>query len=191
VVLLLFSFSLATIASLVTLSLKLIREHGSIEKVLPTLDQKKYTIPKDWIPGEKGGGHDSDTTDGEGDSENLVNDQQNKPIPPYVQARDLFHNHETTTDVELKWTKPQSEELTKFLVDEQGFNADRVKSNIDKLEAAYKANLKPQTRMDSFFTVKSSTAADCKRKQKREDDKARKKQKVIDDRKKKGGSRKK
>ena len=31
--------------------LKLIREHGSIEKILPTLEGvSKYVIPPDWIP---------------------------------------------------------------------------------------------------------------------------------------------
>jgi flap endonuclease-1 len=117
----------------------------------------------------------------------LLTDQHDKPIPAYIQARDLFHNHETTTDVELKWTKPQSEELTKFLVDEQGFNAERVKSNIEKLEAAYKANLKPQTRMDSFFAIKPNAIADSKHKLKRsEDEKTRKKSKTTNNRKKTG-----
>ncbi|KAG7339447.1 XPG I domain containing protein [Nitzschia inconspicua] len=179
-------------------ALKLIREHGSIEKILPTLDRKKYTIPKDWIPNEKESRDGNDTTDEEQeeeeeDDENVVNHKDDKPIPTYVQARELFHNHETTTDVELKWTKPDSEALTKFLVDEQGFSAERVKSNIEKLEAAYKANLKPQTRMDSFFTVKSNPAADAKRKQKREEEeKSRKKPKAsIDNKKKRGGFKKK
>lgn len=172
------------------ISLKLIREHGSIEKIISTLDRKKYTVPSDWVPNEKGGGDDDDTTDGEmDDDENVVNDQDDEIVPTYVQARALFHNHETTTDVELKWTKPDSEALMKFLVDEQGFSAERVKSNIEKLEAAYKANLKPQSRMDSFFTVKPNPAADAKRKQKLQDEMSKKKQKVAD--KKRGGSRKK
>jgi flap endonuclease-1 len=193
---LLWFFHMFLLCYFVLASLKLIRQHGSIEKILPTLDRKKYTIPKDWIPAEKNDQDENDdtTTDGEGDSENVLNDQQpDQPIPTYVQARDLFHNHETTTDVVLKWTKPQSEELTKFLVDEQGFNADRVKSNIEKLEAAYQANLKPQTRMDAFFAVKPSKTNDnSKRKQptKRQDNPpAKKKPKATDDHKKKVGSK--
>ncbi|KAL3907036.1 MAG: hypothetical protein SGILL_009035 [Bacillariaceae sp.] len=177
-------------------ALKLIREHGSIEKILPTLDRKKYTVPADWVPDEKGGDDDDDnTTDGEGDNdkakENTENAKAEKPAPAYVLARNLFHNHETTTDVTLKWEKPQSEELAKFLVDEQGFNAERVKSNIEKLEKAYKANMKPQSRLDSFFTVKPNPAGDAKRKQKREDEKSRKKQKAADDRKKKAAAKRK
>jgi flap endonuclease-1 len=175
----------------------LIKEHGSIEKILPTLDRKKYTIPADWIPDEKSGNEDDDdnTTDGEGDDdkvkENVENDKDERPTPAYVLARNLFHNHETTTDVELKWTKPQSEELAKFLVDEQGFNVERVKANIEKLEKAFKANQKPQSRLDSFFSVKSNPATDAKRKQKRDDEKSRKKQKAVDDRKKKTAAKRK
>ncbi|KAL3909249.1 MAG: hypothetical protein SGILL_008160 [Bacillariaceae sp.] len=180
-------------------ALKLIREHGSIEKILPTLDRKKYTIPSDWLPDEKSGNDDGEnTTDDEGDdekakenAENAENGKEEKPAAAYVMARNLFHNHETTTDVELKWKKPQSEELAKFLVDEQGFNAERVKSNIEKLEKAYKANQKPQSRLDSFFAVKPNPAADAKRKQKREDEKARKKQKATEDRKKKAAAKRK
>ena len=93
--------------------------------------------------------------------------------------------------MELKWQKPQSEELAKFLVDEQGFNAERVKANIEKLEKAFKANQKPQSRLDSFFSVKPNPAADATRKQKREDEKARKKQKAADDRKKKAAAKRK
>jgi flap endonuclease-1 len=178
-----------TYSFLVFHSLKLIREHGSIEKILPTLDRKKYAVPADWIPDEKQDDDENETTDDEGGDnqgkENSKNDEKEKPIPVYVRARELFHNHEVTTDVELKWKAPQVDELTKFLVDEQGFNPERVKSNVEKLEKAYKANQKPQTRMDAFFSVKTNSAADAKRKKKLEEEKARKKQKSTDDRKKK------
>jgi flap endonuclease-1 len=101
-----------------------------------------------------------------------------QPIPAYVQARKLFHHHEVSTDVELKWKPCQKEELTKFLVDEMGFSPERVKSNIQKLETAYKANLKPQSRMDSFFQVKADPNAAAKRKKRLEEQKvANKKQK--------------
>jgi flap endonuclease-1 len=177
-------------------ALKLIHEHGSIEKILQNLDRKKYTIPKDWIPNEKDEGEDEqENTDDEEDrkkesKENSENDQEDKPVPAYVRARELFHHHEVTTDVELKWKAPQTEELTKFLVEEQGFNPERVKSNIEKLQAAYKANLKPQTRMDSFFKVKPNPVADAKRKQRLEEEKARKKQKPADSKKKAFGRKK-
>lgn len=152
-------------------ALKLIKEHGSIEGILKTIDRKKYEIPKDWIPG----GKDEEDTDNENDDENNENDQQEKPEPAYVQARRLFHNHEVLKASELadelKWKEPQVEELTKFLVEENGFNPERVHSNIEKLQKAFKANQKPQSRMDSFFQVKSNPMTTEKRKKKIEEEK--------------------
>jgi flap endonuclease-1 len=179
-------------------SLKLIRDHGDIEGILKDLDRKKYSVPKDWIPNEKDDDDEDDTDDDGGpndggknvEKENSENGE-NKTPPAYVQARELFHNHEVTTDVELKWTEPQSDELSRYLIEEHGFNPERVKANIQKLEAAYKANRKPQARMDSFFAVKANPVADAKRKQRLEEEKANnKKQKSTDDRKKKGRGRK-
>lgn len=184
-------------------SLKLIRDHGDIEGILKDLDRKKYAVPKDWIPNETTEDTDDDDTDDGGethhdegknnkDKENTENGENDKVLPAYVQARELFHNHEVTTDVELKWTEPQSDELSRYLIEEHGFNPERVKSNIQKLEAAYKANRKPQARMDSFFAVKVNPVADAKRKQRLEEEKKAnsKKQKTTDDRKKKGKGRK-
>jgi len=78
-------------------------------------------------------------------------EEQSIPVPVYIQARKLFNEHEVLTNVELKWTECQPEALTTFLVDDMGFSAERVKSNIDKLQKAFKATSKPQMRMDSFF----------------------------------------
>lgn len=167
-------------------ALKLLKEHGSIEGILKKLDttSKKFVIPPSWIPNEtrklakaakkkKQGGDKDDDEDAQDTDKDEENDE-NKPngndddedddeddddmelIPAYVQARKLFLHHEVLEKVELKWTAPQTQELMKFLVDEQGFNAERVKSSLDKLEAAHKANSKPQARMDSFFAVKAT-----------------------------------
>ena len=38
-----------------------------------------------------------------------------------------------------KWTAPDSEGLVKFLVDEKGFNADRVKNGAKRLETHLKS----------------------------------------------------
>jgi flap endonuclease-1 len=151
-------------------ALKLIREHGSIEKILETIDRKKYGIPDGWEPNkkkEKQG--DAQEEDAQSDKEEQEEEEEEKArlkkgdddeeedkqeiLPEYVQARKLFNNHEVLDEreVELKWKPPQVEELTKYLVDQMGFSADRVKSNIAKLETAFKANQKPQARMDSFF----------------------------------------
>ena len=139
-------------------ALKLIREHGTIEKIIEVIkDQvtgtkdkhKKYEIPPDWLP------HAKKEQDSEGEDEEMEEEEE-EFIPVYVQARRLFNEHEVLSDVELKWKPCQPEALTKFLVDEQGFNADRVKKQIEKLQAAYKKNQKPQMRMDNFFAVKPS-----------------------------------
>jgi len=164
-------------------ALKLIREHGSIEKILPAVkDIPKYTVPKNWIPEDVE--KDENETDDEREKENAENASKEKPTPAYVLARDLFHNHEVDTDVELKWKEPQREELTKFLVEEAGFNPERVKTQIDKLVKAHAANRKPQARMDSFFKVISNPVADAKRKKRLADERAKKKQKGASKRKK-------
>ena len=143
-------------------ALRLIREHKSIEGILKVIDRKKYAVPADWIP-------EAVEEDSEGETdENNENNQDSIPEPAYVQARRLFHNHEVTKGEDLKdclkWKEPQVEELTKFLVDENGFNPERVKANIDKLQKAFGANKKPQSRMDSFFSVKPNPLAVGKRK---------------------------
>eukprot|EP00339_Tiarina_fusa_P014480 CAMPEP_0117015106 /NCGR_PEP_ID=MMETSP0472-20121206/12131_1 /TAXON_ID=693140 ORGANISM="Tiarina fusus, Strain LIS" /NCGR_SAMPLE_ID=MMETSP0472 /ASSEMBLY_ACC=CAM_ASM_000603 /LENGTH=423 /DNA_ID=CAMNT_0004718833 /DNA_START=117 /DNA_END=1388 /DNA_ORIENTATION=- len=165
-------------------ALKLIREHKNIETILKNLDGKKYVVPSDWQPGKKE--EEEVHTDKEEDDEDVKkekDEEEEEPtqqIPAYVQARKLFHNHEVLTDVKLTWKPPQKEELTKYLVDEMGFNPERVKSNIQKLEAAYKANLKPQSRMDSFFQVKADPNGAAKRKKRQEEQKAaNKKQKKV------------
>jgi hypothetical protein len=174
--------------------LKLIRDHGCIEKILDVIKGEKnskgdlkYTIPSDWLPPKGKSTGDEDDTDNE-EEENMENGQngtKEKFIPIYARARDLFHNHEVDTGVELKWKEPQSAELTKYLVEEHGFNADRVKSSIEKLEKAYKANLKPQARMDQYFSFKPNPVADAKRKKRIEEEKANAKKKQ-----KKGGKKK-
>jgi flap endonuclease-1 len=160
-------------------ALKLMKEHKSIEQILKNLDRKKYHVPKDWVPDEK----DDEDTDQERDENS---EDQQKPVPAYVQARQLFHNHEVSkgSEVELKWTSPKVVELTKFLVDEMGFSPERVKSNIEKLEKAHAANQKPQSRMDSFFAVKQNPLPSAKRKNKLEEEKAAKKKKSTAGRKK-------
>lgn len=168
-------------------ALKLIREHGSIEKILPAVkDIPKYTVPKNWIP-EEPEKDENETTDEEGEKDG-ESEEKETPTPAYVLARNLFHNHEVDTDVELKWKEPQTEELTKFLVEEAGFNPERVQTQIEKLVKAYKANRKPQARMDSFFKVVSNPVADAKRKKRLENERAKKKQKLANDRAKKKGA---
>jgi len=172
-------------------ALKLIREHGCIEKILENLDGKKYGVPDSWIPKEvkekkrQKELEDAENTDDENEpnkAENdLKNDDDDEDLEPiYVGARKLFNHHETLKDVELKWTPCKPEELTKFLVDEMGFNAQRVSASIEKLQKAFKATSKPQMRMDSFFKVKPNPNAGkiaAKRKAAKEEAKKSKKPK--------------
>jgi len=159
-------------------ALKLIKEFGTIEKILEKgLQNKKYVVPENWLPPKEEKDGDKSSQDEEnpvapnGSTEET---SQEELIPAYVQARKLFNEHEVDKNVSLKWKPCQEIELTKFLVDECGFNPDRVKSSIEKLKNAYKKNKTPQLRMDSFFKVVPNPKADkinAKRKAQREADK--------------------
>jgi len=163
-------------------ALKLIREHKCIENILKEIasnKKSKYVVPDNWLPPAertkstgKSDNDEDDSRDGEeapdGEETDVspekppISDDNNKNdeeedetfVPAYVMARGLFNQHEVVTDVQLKWKPCQPAELKQFLVDEMGFSAERVDNNIEKLQQAYKKNLKPQTRMDSFFAVK-------------------------------------
>ena len=143
-------------------ALKLIREHGCIENVLKHLDGKKYVVPESWMPPSRK--EEDEESDHENSPQDNHEEDKETPIPAYVLARRMFNEHEVLTHADLKWKPCEREELTKFLVDEMGFNPDRVASSIDKLEAAYKANKAPQTRMDAFFAVQPKKPTDVKRK---------------------------
>lgn len=155
-------------------ALKLVREHKNIETILTKIDRQKYIVPESWVPNEvtKKEGDDStedEETNAEGDENSHGKEGQDgaskvDALPAYVQARKLFNEHEVSDDVELKWKPCQAEALTKYLVEDMGFNPDRVKSNIAKLQEAYKKTSKPQTRMDSFFAIKPNPNAAAKRK---------------------------
>jgi flap endonuclease-1 len=97
--------------------------------------------------------------DDDDDADDVDDGQEEEFVPAYVQARELFLNHEVITkqstdpklsDV-LKWKPCQVEELSAFLIDTMGFNRERVMSSITKLQSAYTKNLQPQSRLDSFF----------------------------------------
>ncbi|OMO71487.1 XPG/Rad2 endonuclease [Corchorus olitorius] len=77
-------------------ALKLIRQHGSIEEILQNINKERYSIPDDW---------------------------------PYQEARQLFKEPLVCTDdeqLDIKWSAPDDEGLVAFLVNENGFNSDRV-----------------------------------------------------------------
>lgn len=179
-------------------ALKLIREHKCIEEILKHMNREKYGIPDDWIPNEvkakkkkaeeekkaeetDGEDEDSEKPSGQlkkGDDDD--DEEEEEIIPIYVKARELFNNHEVLTDVDLKWESCQEAELKKFLVEDMGFNAERVAGQIEKLKKSIKATAKPQMRMDSFFKPKAAPNAAhiaAKRKAEKEASKSKKKTK--------------
>lgn len=85
---------------------------------------------------------------------------------PYQEARELFKNPEVLQDedVNLKWEAPNEEELVKFLVEEKGFNEERIRSGVKKVLKARKGST--QGRLDSFFKVVPSPSPPIKRKNK-------------------------
>lgn len=130
-------------------ALKLIREHGSLEKVVEFIQndpKKRYTIPEDW---------------------------------PYQDARELFFNPDVRQaddpECDFKWEKPDVEGLVQFLVKEKGFSEDRVRNGAQRLEKNLKGA--QQARIEGFFKVIPKTEAE-KQAQKRkieEQNEARKK----------------
>ncbi|KAH6772603.1 5'-3' exonuclease family protein [Perilla frutescens var. hirtella] len=115
-------------------ALKLIRQHGSIENILENINKERYQIPDNW---------------------------------PYQEARRLFIEPSVLTDedqLELKWSPPDEEGLIAFLVNENGFNSDRVTKAIEKIKAA--KNRSSQGRLESFFKpVANTSSVPAKRKE--------------------------
>lgn len=116
-------------------ALKLIRQHGSIESIIENINKERYHIPNDW---------------------------------PYQEARLLFKEPKVCAEdvlPEMKWTSPNEEGLITFLVNENGFNSDRVTKAIEKIKAAKNKSL--QGRLESFFkpVSTSTTSVPVKRKE--------------------------
>lgn len=114
-------------------ALKLIRQHGSIENILENINRERYQIPDDW---------------------------------PYQEARRLFKEPQVFSDdeqLDIKWSAPDEEGLITFLVNENGFNSDRVTKAIEKIKAA--KNKSSQGRLESFFKPVVSSSIPIKRKE--------------------------
>ncbi|KAJ6111667.1 hypothetical protein N7523_007728 [Penicillium sp. IBT 18751x] len=133
-------------------ALNLIREHGSLEKVVEFMNndpKKKFVVPESW---------------------------------PYQDARDLFvtpdvhpADHESC---DFKWEAPDVEGLIAFLVTDKGFNEDRVRNGAARLTKNLKSA--QQSRLEGFFKPMAKTdeeKASLKRKHdsKLQDQKKRKK----------------
>jgi len=91
----------------------------------------------------------------------LENIDQKKYVPPenwlYKEARNLFAEPEVFHDIKpLKWPGPNVEECVKFLHEEKGFNEERVRTALKRMDKAKgKTN---QGRMDDFFKVAKITS---------------------------------
>jgi flap endonuclease-1 len=75
-------------------------------------------------------------------------------------VRDCFKNHEVipAAQVSVELKEPDYEGLTKFLVEENQFGAERVAKQMDRLRAARAK--KAQARMDQFFKLKEREIKD-------------------------------
>ncbi|SCU92350.1 LAFA_0F09736g1_1 [Lachancea sp. 'fantastica'] len=76
---------------------------------------------------------------------------------PFREARELFLNPDVIkgSEVDLKWVEPQEEALIEFMCKEKGFNEERIRSGIKRLQKGLKTGV--QGRLDGFFKVKPKT----------------------------------
>ncbi|CAI6334943.1 unnamed protein product [Periconia digitata] len=131
-------------------ALKLIREYGTLEKVVEHMKtSSKYTIPDDWP----------------------FADARLLFLEPDVRAADH-------PDCNFKWEAPDEEALVKFLVEEKHFSEDRVRSGAAKLKKNMKTA--QQSRLEGFFKPIEKTPeekANLKRKAEEKAQEKKKKQK--------------
>ncbi|KFX91595.1 hypothetical protein V490_05823 [Pseudogymnoascus sp. VKM F-3557] len=139
-------------------ALKMIREHGSLEKVVEWIqndDKKRYTIPEDW---------------------------------PYADARELFFHPDVRSadheDCDFKWEAPDVEGLIKFLVVENAFSEERVRSGAAKLLKNLKSS--QQARLEGFFKPIPKTDEEIKNLKRKNEEKAEEKRKKAKEDKKAG-----
>lgn len=73
---------------------------------------------------------------------------------PFKEARQLFLDPDVVkgSEVDLKWSEPQEQELVDFMCKEKGFNEERIRSGIKRLQKGLKTGV--QGRLDGFFKVK-------------------------------------
>ncbi|KAI3339421.1 DNA-repair protein rad2 [Ustulina deusta] len=139
-------------------ALKLIREHGTLEKVVEFIQndpKHKYTVPDDW---------------------------------PFADARALFFEPDVRKAddplCDFKWEKPDTEGLVKYLCTDKGFNEDRVRAGAARLEKGSKSS--QQARLEGFFKPVPKTEAEkAALKRKHEEQNEAKKKKLKEEKKEK------
>ncbi|KAI9058471.1 PIN domain-like protein [Trametes sanguinea] len=122
-------------------ALKLIREHGTLSKVMEHLKEKVAEKEEAAEEGKKKKG--------------------GIQIPeewPWEEAKKVFEKPDVTPadELELEWKSPDIEGLVDFLVKDKGFNEERVRKGAEKLTKFL--NAKQQGRLDGFFAVKPKTS---------------------------------
>jgi flap endonuclease-1 len=122
-------------------ALKLIREHKNLEGVVEFFESStKYTIPDDW---------------------------------PYQDARTLFLEPDVRSaddpECNFSWDAPDEEGLVKFLVEEKGFNEDRVRNGAARLKKNMKSS--QQARLDGFFKPVERTKEEQERLKRKNEEK--------------------
>ncbi|TFY54521.1 hypothetical protein EVG20_g9670 [Dentipellis fragilis] len=119
-------------------ALKLIREHGGLGSVVEHLREKQAAK--------------EETAE---DSKKKKGGVQVPEEWPWEQAKRIFEKPDVVPadELELEWTAPDVDGLVKFLVEEKGFNEERVRKGAEKLSKFL--NAKQQGRLDGFFTVKA------------------------------------
>ncbi|KAL3454052.1 flap endonuclease 1 [Aspergillus insuetus] len=124
-------------------ALKLIREHGTLEKVVESIEndpKHKLVMPESW---------------------------------PYQDARELFIKPDVRDandpECDFKWEAPDIEGLVDFLVKDKGFNEDRVRNGAARLQK----NLKTaqQSRLEGFFKPVAKTDAEKANMKRKHDEK--------------------
>ncbi|KAI0372263.1 PIN domain-like protein [Pilatotrama ljubarskyi] len=155
-------------------ALKLIREHGTLGKVMEHLREKVAEKEEAAEEGKKKKG--------------------GIQIPeewPWEEAKAIFERPDVTPadQLDLEWKSPDIEGLVDFLVKEKGFNEERVRKGGEKL--AKFLNAKQQGRLDGFFSVKPKTSP-AKKDKAEEKGKGKGTKRKADDKEKKdaGGSKK-
>jgi flap endonuclease-1 len=107
-------------------ALNLVRKHKTLEKIVESLKGSKKAAPETFLE-------------------------------MALKSRSMFKNCEVTNadEIKLKWKNADEEEVKKFLVDEKGFNEDRINKALVSLAEARKAT--QQKRIDSFFSFGASS----------------------------------
>lgn len=112
--------------------------------------------------------------------ETILKNIDHKKFPPpedwlFDEARKLFKNPSVAdpNELDIKWIDPDEEGLLKFLVEENAFSEERVKSGVAKLMKCRSGST--QGRLDSFFKVIPHSSTNGKRKAEEKTNSAKKK----------------